>query len=406
MRVLPPSADLSIRHRALAALLLTVFQVALTFWVAQEFRVPVAGKFAERGFPPPNAYERICVADCLWFANIARQGYHSSIPPAHIQEGESNVAFFPAFPLLVRATHSILPVSSWPAASLLGSQIATAVFWLVLLLFLDRWAVPPKVAAFVVFAILSHPSSLFMVAGHSESLYMAGIAGLLWCGETAPAWGAIPGAILTATRLLGFPFLLYPALRGVRPRASQRFGWIMMAAGLCLGVGAFFLYCHMRFGVWDLYLQTQHLGWGHVADYWFFLRSASYRTSLPFRLPVLASAVVLPIMALMECRIGAKDTDRERVWTRRALLLTAVAEFYLTGAGGARTDRVSTPFVAFTRYTLPIGLLLVLVLADQLRVLKPSPRAMRIAAWSVGFVCLGSLIFLNVLRETVTHLRG
>jgi hypothetical protein len=161
----------------------------------------------------------------------------------------------------------------------------------------------------------------------------------------------------------------------------------------------------MRFGMWDLYFQTQHLGWGHLSDYWFFLRPGSYRLALPFRKTVVTTLVVLAAAALLEWRVGARDPDRERTWTRRALLLAAFAQFYFAGAGGARTDRVSTPFVGFGRYTLPIGLLVALVFAGQWRLLNLPRRAARIAVWAILCACLGSLIFMNVLREEVTHFR-
>jgi hypothetical protein len=405
----PPSVRLSARDRAIAAILLTVIQIGLAFIVARGYPRDADEHFAIRGFVRTNAYELLCAADCLWYAAIAHEGYHSSIPPMRIQEGESNVAFFPAFPIMVRATYHAVSASSrsisWPSAALLASQIATVGFWFVLLSFMRAWELPPGAAALIVFAMVSHPSSFFMIAGHSESLYLLGIVGMLWCGEFTPAWGAIPGAIVGATRLLGCSFIVYPAMRGLRAHGSRRLGWFISAAGICLGGIAFLVYCNMRFGMWDLYFQTQHLGWGHLSDYWFFLRPGSYRLTLPFRKTVVTTLVALSTAAVLEWWVGAKDPDRERTWTRRALLLSAFAQFYLAGAGGARTDRVSTPFVGFGRYTLPIGLLVALVFAGQWRSLHLPRRAARAAVWAILCTCLGSLIFMNVLREEVTHFR-
>jgi len=61
-------------------------------------------------------------ADAFWYVRIAQHGYDSG-------HGQSDMAFFPLFPMLVRATHAIAPISVWSCAvgvAWLGSLLAAA----------------------------------------------------------------------------------------------------------------------------------------------------------------------------------------------------------------------------------------------------------------------------------------
>ncbi|MGA2597326.1 MAG: hypothetical protein ABSH09_10110 [Bryobacteraceae bacterium] len=391
--------------RLVVAVGLTAIQVSLAMAVAQSHPAEVRHQFAIHSIRRVKSYESVCAGDCFWYASIAREGYHSSIPPEPPPKGDSNVAFFPGFPLLVRAAHAISQLD-WPASAVLASQIATVGFWFMLLQYLEAVKIPPTVAGFAVLAVFSHPASLYLVDGYSESLYLLATISVLWCGEKAVAFTWIPGAAAIATRVLGFPLAIYSAIRAIAAPPPRRRVWIANALLTCIGGLPFFIYCQVRFGHWDLYFQTQHAGWGHVPDYWFFTRAAAYQWSAPWRKPMLITGEILYALVITEWLMKTESGDRERAWARRAMLSIALAQLYLGGASMARNDgEMFPPFVDFTRYSYPMALLAVLVAADQWRSLNPAPLARRAAAFGLALVCLASLIFLNLRGEAAWHLR-
>src|SRR6202011_761060 len=111
----------------LLGLLLTLAQLALAvFLLAPE------GPFSFR-------YESLVQHDGFWFENIVDRGYQTIVPPINHKVMEvSNVAFFPAYPVLASAVSSIFRVDT-EIALLLVAQIAAWGFWTYFFLFCERW---------------------------------------------------------------------------------------------------------------------------------------------------------------------------------------------------------------------------------------------------------------------------
>src|SRR5689334_1657642 len=79
-----------LRKEALGiAIILTVFQIWMVCLLAP-------------GTGVAQSYSNLCVWDCRWYESIARDGYHSTVPPVRQDTRRANVAFFPAYPYASR----------------------------------------------------------------------------------------------------------------------------------------------------------------------------------------------------------------------------------------------------------------------------------------------------------------
>jgi hypothetical protein len=204
--------------------------------------------------------------DAAWYQSIAFDGYFFGV-------GESSVAFFPLYPLLVRG-----------AAVLLRDRCASALFVAHAGLLLGLAGVyvlaraqgeargdsiaPARVA---VLLVLAWPFAFFFVAGYPESTFLACAAwAFVFARRGRLVLAAVLGAAAATTRLTGL--LLLPALWLVRPMGGPRetprpmwSTWSPCRARLPLafipaGTVAFFAYLHVRFG--DFWANPHAASWG------------------------------------------------------------------------------------------------------------------------------------------------
>ncbi len=114
-----------------------------------------------RGFAWNDRYLSLWTWDGGWYADILEKGYRSTDPPDPINL-TSNVAFFPAYPLLARAVQQLTGFSV-PFSLLLTSQLAAFVFWWALLRQLRDWKVASSVSATGIMIIFCHPTAFYMI---------------------------------------------------------------------------------------------------------------------------------------------------------------------------------------------------------------------------------------------------
>jgi hypothetical protein len=223
-----------------------------------------------------EGYPRLCAWDSGWYACIIEQGYQSDIPPRR-QTVTSNVAFFPGYPLLARGVRDLTGLQT-SLAEALTAQLACWGFWTYLHLTWRRWRVPGPLAFAGTLAVLAHPGAFFLVCGYSESLFLLGAVGFLYWAHSsrrvAMPLAALHGGSMTATRLVGIPLALLPPFEALLPgrppgnRLRRLLAPALLAVLASLGAGTFFAWCHFRFGHWNLYQQTQAIGWGIRPNYW------------------------------------------------------------------------------------------------------------------------------------------
>jgi len=189
------------------------------------------------------------------YIRIAEIGYQPDHP--------DSAAFFPLYPLLMRALNPVLPGGPLTAA-LVVSNLA-CIGALTVLHRLAAVELDERSAARLPLYLVAFPSAFFLCAGYTSSLFLLLSAAALYAMRRGRWWlaGGI-GALATASRLAGvlltIAFVIeYARQHGWRPRQ-----WRLDALGLVLvpaGVVAFSVYCWQRLGDPLAFSRAQDL-WG------------------------------------------------------------------------------------------------------------------------------------------------
>jgi hypothetical protein len=172
------------------------------------------------------------------------------------------------------------------------------------------------------------------------------------------------------------------------------------------GALAFFAYCQLHWGHWDLYMLTQAAGWGIVPDYLAVFKPSSYHWLLPAlndpteasQMSMTLGALLLVAIALCEFLVALRrsrrlcpaETRGENGWaTRFGIYFCAVVIYYLSVSGVACVDMES-----MLRYEFCAHALIVLALLNFLRQFHRPPMLAR--AFGVAAVALFTAAGLSV----------
>jgi Mannosyltransferase (PIG-V) len=175
--------------------------------------------------------------DALWFLRIATEGY---------VDGDGSAAFFPLYPLLIRAVSPVLGGHPLAAAYLISHLAAFGSMVLLYVLTASEW--DERVARRTVVYLAVFPTSFFLLAPYSESLYLLGVLACLWAARRGRwAVAGLAGAAAAATRNLGvlllLPLVVEAFQRWREDRSGRRLVGSLLWTGLIpLGVGAYLLY--------------------------------------------------------------------------------------------------------------------------------------------------------------------
>jgi hypothetical protein len=357
--------------------------------------------------PLSYRYQSLVQHDGYWFANIIDRGYQTTVPPINHKVMEvSNVAFFPAYPVLASFFHSVFKIDT-ETALLIAAQLAAWGFWSYFFLFCDRWKLSPALSFFGALAIAAHPAAFFLIAGYSESLFLMALVGFIyWSGAEGRAGkilAALHGMVMSATRIVGVPCAAYPVVRDVfkkgwsalrDPRRWLRnFGpsVAIMFVAIC-GAILFFVYCQLRWGRWDMYMLTQSAGWNIEPDYLAVFRPSNYRWLLPqlndptqmSQMSMTFGAILLVCMAIVEFIPAIR---RATQWQARVgVYFCAAVIYYISVAGVASLDMES-----MLRYEFCVHALIVLAFLHFLRQFRVPPPLLRVLgiAFAVLIIALG-----------------
>jgi hypothetical protein len=166
--------------------------------------------------------------DSVWYLAIANDGY-----PA---DDARRAAFFPLYPLLVRAANAVVgrPVIAGALVSLACFAVA-----LVLLQRLTALELGAPAARTTVWALALFPGAVFFSAVYSEALYLALSVGCVYAARTGRwAWAGTAGALGAATRSAGVLLVVPLALMWLAradggERRAREAAWIaLVPAGL------------------------------------------------------------------------------------------------------------------------------------------------------------------------------
>ncbi len=195
--------------------------------------------------------------DGVWYIGISGEGYGAASP--------ASTAFFPLYPLLVRFSALLLggplskeALSVWsPLVSLLFLPFA---LYFVYHIALDGWG--ERVARGTVLIVAFFPTTFFLNAGYTESLFLALSAGSLWAMGVRKdlLLACVLAAFAAATRNVGV-FLMVPLFyewvkSGGLERGRERWEVVYLALVPC-GLFAYMGYLWMRFGDPFLFYSAQ-----------------------------------------------------------------------------------------------------------------------------------------------------
>lgn len=196
--------------------------------------------------------------DAGWYRSIIVSGYAWN-------GVNSNVAFFPLYPLLVRATLVVAPAGWIWYAGVLLNQVAFFGALIAVWLYAEHRA-GRDVARRTLYLLCIFPTALFFSAAYTEALFLLATAAAFafWQRDRFGSAG-VAGFLASLDR--GFGVFLAPAgliylwqhrrlpLRALVPRAAAL---LLVPAGL----GSFMLYLWARFGDPLLFLKAQSF-WSH-----------------------------------------------------------------------------------------------------------------------------------------------
>jgi Gpi18-like mannosyltransferase len=173
--------------------------------------------------PVHSLRDTVLVWDGGWYLHIASHGY-STVPFPGTEY--STLAFFPAWPLLVR----VLGGNVWTAVATANLLFLASLAMLHRLLALD---LGPQVAARATWLLAFFPASIVCSTAYSEPLFLAAVLGAFLClrDDRAVGFGLL-AALASATRPEGFVLALVaadvrsrtgsPGSAGPRPPCSPR----------------------------------------------------------------------------------------------------------------------------------------------------------------------------------------
>jgi hypothetical protein len=232
----------------------------LGIWLASRVAVAVvaaAGTWALSPRPVgalPGVVERWARWDAELLRKIAEHGY-DGFPDRYPDQGVE--AFFPGFPLVLRAVHLLVP--DWTAAGLLVSLVCSAVACLALARLAELDGVDGRRA---VLYLVASPWAVFLFAGYTEALFLA-LALPGWLAARSGRWPLAGLLVATActVRVTG-AFLAVAVLvhylvqRRGRVRADVL--WLLAPGAALL---AYAVYLRLLTGDWLRWLEAQEQGW-------------------------------------------------------------------------------------------------------------------------------------------------
>jgi hypothetical protein len=319
-----------------------------------------------------SAYFRLYQNDSQHYDSIATHGYRGVVPDSIDQSNykhwnnidNTEAGFFPGYPIAAWIVHVVTGIRS-RLALLLVAQFFAIVAWSYFLLILHRWNISLIGMIVATLSLLAFPSSFFLVAGYSESLFLAGVLGFLYWSEDqrriAPLVAALHGVAMTGTRIIGVAMLPYSAIRQISLKG------IIISIGGAAGIATYFFYLQLRFHHWNLYFLHQYVSWRVAPDFLFF------RKPLQLLFPSHVSGdinyhsqIAVSLLLWIFILIPIAELVRGDGWKHRApLFLCAIFLFFIPAAGVANIGMQS-----MIRYVIPPLFLCILWAAQFLSTMK------------------------------------
>lgn len=353
------------------ALLLTVLQVLFVCF----FEQPNNGFWA-------NYKAQSLHWDANWYRSIVLRGYQL---PAQIGD-QSSMGFFPGYPVSALLIKTIFHTGV-TFANVMAANIAGTAMWGYILLFFRKWNTPSVLRVLFCALIITHPAAFYLAKGYSESLFCASLLGLIYWTHTTYRYRwiliMISGVMLSATRFIGVPLCLYPMIYEVCAQCDRRQlslrRFVMPIASSCtslMGAGMFFVYSHVKFGMWNAYFSVQRNAWNTAINFQNLFDLRVLRMKVPdiasdpnpmaynnYIVPL--TLVFLGMMILTEWLLLPRR-KQTKVFERLPIYSMAVLQLMLIIAvGRVAVDRIN--FIGALRYMLPVHIVMLVAAAHLLQ---------------------------------------
>lgn len=302
-----------------------------------------------------NAIDATERQDAIWYLRLADEGWSGD---------DASAAFFPLYPLTVRAVAWMLP-DIWPGDELMAALLVSNVAFLgaLLALFaLTADAFGERVARRAIVVAALFPTAFFFLAPYTESLFLF-LSILAFRAARWDRWGhvAVTGALAALTRSVGIlliPALLVEAFSAKRGRSSSRRALAGRAAGaaaISLGPLSWFAWWGLVHGNWLAPLDAQRL-WGrelqppwvsltHAVDLAWSFRSYWLLDLVLVSIAIAGLALAVPALRVSEITYGGLSLllplvdpfwDRPLLSAPRFAVVVFPALWGLSGAGLGR----------------------------------------------------------------------
>ncbi|MFE7977340.1 hypothetical protein [Streptomyces shenzhenensis] len=255
--------------------------------------------------------------DWYHYQHIAQYGYFAPFPGIE-PASDNRAAFFPGFPLMLRAVHTVIP--DWTAAGLLISLVSGAVAVMALARIAGIGRTDGAVAGqrATGFLLLS-PAAMFLAAGYTESLFLA-FALPAWLAAKHRNWpvAGLLAALATTTRISGLflaaAILVEFLLARDGRRGPRRLRSLLWCAAPAVSAAAYTVYLHARTGDWMAWKHAQERGWNRefhtpaeaFSNTWHnafdHVQSTGYAWEFQFELVAIAVGILLLSVLLLRRR--------------------------------------------------------------------------------------------------------
>lgn len=204
--------------------------------------------------------------DGSWYVKAAQYGWPHAVPTTGGHVAQSTLAFFPGFPVLIRAVHLVVPVSwvhAGDGAALLSEVTMAVTFWV---LTRDIW--DDKVADRATLLLCFFPGALIFSLIYSEPLLITFAAICIYALRKGH-WevAGLAAALATATRPNGVALIACCAWEAYRAIHARR-AWRSLIAPVLApaGIVVWFGYLWATTGSVMAWFRTEQGGWGEKVD--------------------------------------------------------------------------------------------------------------------------------------------
>lgn len=284
--------------------------------------------------------------DGIWYLRIVRDGYPRVVRPnVTYFVPDARAAFFPTYPMLVRAVDTVLPGGDTLAALATNFLLGAVAVWLVGLLARRLFDVDVAQHAMVLFAMF--PGSFVLSFAYTEALLLTFAAACMWFILKRNWWLAgLFAALGTATRPNGIALVAACVVAAFFAIRERRDWWSLVAVLMApLGFLGFQFWLGRHTGEAGVWFRVQTEAWGEGTS---FGLTAIRRTWEAFSRPLTSPTNTITAVSVVTLVVLIWFLRRYRLpWFMVAYVAVVVLLMLLPETVTARPRFVFTAFPVF-----------------------------------------------------------